>query len=167
MGCGKTTLCRALNRINGIEVADLDELIEREAQCSIRSFWQQHGEARFRQLEESVLRRVAESGKDMVVACGGGTPCHGNNMAIMNRSGLTVWLQASQPVLLTRLLLAREQRPLIAAMDDATLSDYITGELKRREPHYSKAARRFNAERLEDERQIEQTATLFIKEFLS
>ncbi len=166
MGCGKTTLCRALNRITGIEVADLDELIEQEAQCSIRAFWQKHGEAKFRELEQATLSRIAESDKTMIVACGGGTPCFGENMELMNRSGRTVWLQATHPVLLSRLLAAREQRPLIAAMDDAELSRYIAHELERREPHYAKATHRFNTDRLEDERQIEQTAALFIKKFL-
>lgn len=165
MGSGKSTLCRALHHATGIDVADLDELIEQRAGCSIRQYWQANGETAFRELEEDTLRRVAQSDSDMIVACGGGTPCFGSNMEIMNNYGRTVWLKASHPVLLARLLLGRQQRPLIARMDDEELSRYITDELRRREPHYSKAQHSFNSERLENQEQIDASVAEFIKEF--
>ena len=165
MGSGKSTLGRALHQATGIEVTDLDDLIEERAGCSIRQYWKEHGEAAFRKLEEETLRMVAQSPRDMIVACGGGTPCFGQNMEIMNRYGRTVWLCASHAVLLSRLLQGREQRPLIAGMTDSELSRYIAAELSRREPHYAKALHRFDSGRLENLQQIRESVDLFIKEF--
>lgn len=166
MGCGKTTLSNALNHATGITVADLDELIESKVGCTIKEFWVKHGEAAFRELEESTLRQVALSQTDMIVACGGGTPCYGVNMEIMNSCGQTVWLTASHDVLLSRLKAGRHKRPLIAAMDDSTLSDYIISELHRRTPFYSKAHVTFDSSRLENKRDIELTARRFAGLFL-
>ncbi len=167
MGCGKTTLCRALHDATGIKVEDLDELIEERAGCSIRQFWAKHGEQQFRELEEETLRRIAQSPDEMVVACGGGTPCFGRNMEIMNKEGRTVWLNASHDVLLSRLIQAREQRPLIAAMNDEQLSRFITDELTRRTPYYSQAHHTFDSGNMETTEQIRQTTAQFIERFLT
>lgn len=166
MGCGKTTLCKALHQTTGIPVADLDELIEQRAGCSIREYWDRHGEPAFRELEKDTLRRVADTEGDLIVACGGGTPCFGDNMEIMNNNGRTIWLDASLDVLFSRLKMAREQRPLIASMDDEGLRLYISRETLRRHPFYSRAHHRFDSGHLENQQQINQSTEQFINLFL-
>lgn len=162
MGSGKTTLGQAVSRASGLPFVDLDQWIEEQQGCSIGDFWQRHGEDAFRRLERQALAKLAER-HDLIVACGGGTPCYFDNMALMQRRGITVWLDASRPRLLSRLREAQAQRPLIASIaSDDELDAYIADALTRRNPHYSRAAVRFPADRLDTVAQLEQSVAEFI-----
>ena len=84
MGCGKTTLGEVLARQMGLSFIDLDEYIERKQGATIVEIFDKMGEKRFRELETAALCDVTAM-SDVIVGCGGGTPCHGGNMALMNR----------------------------------------------------------------------------------
>lgn len=166
MGSGKTTLGRALDRLTDLQFIDLDELIEHNRQKSITRIFEEAGEEGFRSIERDTLADLC-SRTDIIVACGGGTPCFFDNMDRMNGAGITVYLDASHPTLLRRLKEAKSSRPLIAAMDDEALSRFISDSLRRRAIHYRRAAHTFSTDRLEDSEQIEHTAKEFIKRFIS
>ena len=85
MGCGKTTLGEVLARQMGLLFIDLDEYIERKQGATIVEIFDKMGEKRFRELETAALCDVAAM-SDVIVGCGGGTPCHGDNMALMNEA---------------------------------------------------------------------------------
>lgn len=164
MGCGKSTLGRSLAKRCDIEFIDLDDYIETKAGKKIRDIFADEGEAAFRELERSTLIEVAAR-ENVLVACGGGTPCFGDNMELMNSRGTTVLLQASHERLLERLKRGRHKRPLIASLTDEELDGFITKQLALRMPHYSKASTTFDSSRLEDEDQIEEKCEAFIKLF--
>lgn len=164
MGCGKTTLGRALERMAGIEFVDLDQWIERDAGMSVSDIFATEGEESFRTRESLALRTVARPG--VVVACGGGTPCRPGNMEFMNACGTTVLLEAPLEVLARRLAAGRSTRPLIAKLTDSELPAFIESRLSERMGRYSLAAHRFDSSRLEDADQIESTANKFIATFL-
>ena len=98
MGAGKTTLGRALSGSNAfpgaarLDYVDLDELIERHEGLSVREIFRTRGEAAFRSLESRMLREAA-CRNDVIIGCGGGTPCHSGNMEWMNAHGVTVLLR--------------------------------------------------------------------------
>ena len=119
MGCGKTTLGEVLARLMGLRFIDLDEFIEARQGMTIPQIFDQMGEARFRELETEALSEVAVT-QDVIVGCGGGTPCHGGNMALMNQAGTTVWLTTSPERITARLLLPEEKckRPKILHLPD-------------------------------------------------
>lgn len=166
MGCGKTTLGRAVAHATSMRFIDLDEYIELNERMTVREIFDRHGEAYFRNLERETLREVA-SMQDVIIATGGGTPCQPGLMDIMNSHGLTVYLQTSPDVLYRRLLQARDTRPLIASLDDDSLKKFIYTALAARMPHYSRATATFDSGRLEDAQQISDSAMLFIDRFLS
>ena len=95
MGSGKTTLGRAVAARTGIRFIDLDDYIEEREGCSIREIFASRGEDAFRAIERDALQEVSRMA-DTLVACGGGTPCFGDNMDLLNRCGLTVYLDAPQ-----------------------------------------------------------------------
>lgn len=162
MGSGKTTLGQAVSIATGLPFIDLDQWIEEQQGCSIGDFWQRHGEDAFRRLEREALELLSQR-CDVIVACGGGTPCFFDNMDLMQSRGVTVWLDASRPRLLSRLREAQQQRPLIAAISsDSELDAYIASGLEHRHPHYSRAAVRFPADRLDTVAQLEQSVAEFI-----
>jgi shikimate kinase len=95
MGCGKSTVGRALAEELGWKFFDLDEEIERREKISIAEIFDQRGEAAFRQIESAALReRVhqARMGRPQVVALGGGAFLSRENFEMVANNGVTVWL---------------------------------------------------------------------------
>ena len=164
MGCGKSTLGRALAATTSLEFIDLDNYIESRYHASIAELFAQRGEEGFRQLEASMLAEVCGF-ENVVIACGGGTPCFYDNMERMNAGGVTVWLTTPLNRLYERLQRNRAKRPILADKSDEELMAFIQEALRAREPYYSKAQARFCATLLEDKSQISITAEQFARQF--
>ncbi|MDE6090305.1 MAG: shikimate kinase [Duncaniella sp.] len=164
MGSGKSTLGKALAQRCDISFIDLDDYIEERAGKKIREIFAEDGEAAFRDLERRMLLEISDM-DNVLVACGGGTPCFGDNMALMNSRGITVLLQTSHERLFERLKRGRHKRPLIASLTDEELDGFITEQLARRMVHYGKSAEVFDSTLLEDENQVETKCEAFIDRF--
>lgn len=162
MGSGKTTLGRAVSARTGVRFIDLDDYIEQREGCTIREIFATRGEAAFRDIERQALAEVCAM-TDTLVACGGGTPCFGDNMEVMNSRGLTVYLDAPHSSLLSRLKEGRAARPLIASLSDDELGEFITTQLERRLPYYTRATLSFDSSRLEDPDQVNESVDRFLK----
>lgn len=156
MGCGKTTLGRALGSAMNLEFIDLDFYITQRFRKSVNEIFAEKGEAEFRRIEREMLREVGEF-SDVIVACGGGTPCHFDNMDYMNSRGLTLWLQASRERLIERLVLGAHKRPLIAGKSREEIGAHLDKTLAARTPDYSKAKMTVDSSRLETRSQISET----------
>jgi shikimate kinase len=85
-----------------------------------------------------MLHEVAEF-EDVIISCGGGTPCFFDNMEYMNGQAQVVWLKATPEVLHKHLLMGRGDRPLLKGKTPDELITYITEQLAYREQFYSKA----------------------------
>lgn len=166
MGCGKTTLGRTVAAITRKQFIDLDQYIEGRFHASVSQLFADRGEDGFRDIERRMLHEVAEF-EDVIVACGGGTPCFFDNMDYMNSRGLTVHMTASPDCLHSRLMRGRAKRPLIAGKSDEELRAFITEALDKRMPFYSKAAETFESDRLENRSEIGTTASQFINRFIT
>lgn len=162
MGSGKSTFGRALARAAGLQFIDLDNYIELRFHANVRDLFAKRGEEGFRDIEHRMLQEVSDF-EDVIVACGGGTPCFFNNIDLMNSRGTTVMLHASIDTLLRRLKLGRHRRPLIAAMSDDELESFIGSALEQRMPHYSQAAETFSGDRLDSAAEIAETIADFAK----
>lgn len=149
MCCGKTTLGRALAELLEMDFYDLDDMVEERAEMRIAEIFERLGEDKFRQLEREMLHEI--SGSPAVVACGGGTPCHSDNMAWMNRVGVTVWLTTTPQVIAARLTLPEHKlhRPAIAPLADDEILPFVIQGLTRRTPYYSLAQFHFDATAIE------------------
>ena len=154
MGSGKTTLGRAYRTATGLQFVDWDWYIEERRHKSISDLFAERGEEGFRLLEQRMLHEAGEF-EDVLIACGGGTPCFFDNMDYMNHTGETVFLDVSPEVLFRRLKIAKAKRPLLANKTDEELMQVITSALEKRLPYYTKAKWRFNAEELESYAQID------------
>ena len=156
MGAGKTTLGKALARELQTPFIDLDWYIEKRFHKTIRELFDERGEAAFRTLEQRMLHEVGEF-EDVVISTGGGTPCFFDNMAYMNRQGQTVFLDANPHVLFKRLQRGTRQRPVLKGKTDGELQALIEETLAKRIPFYSQAAHRFDAGRLENLHEINES----------
>lgn len=162
MGCGKSTMGRALSRTTGMKFIDLDNYIEGRYHQTVKEIFAQKGEEGFRAVERKMLHEVSDF-EDVIIACGGGTPCFYDNIEHMNSHGTTVWLNTSIEKLHTRLMRGRHKRPLIADKNDEELLQFIITALESRKPHYSKAQMMFSSDLLDTQSQIDDT----VKEFMA
>lgn len=138
MGAGKTTIGRVLARELGVDFYDLDWYIEDRFHKKIPDIFAEHGEEGFRDIERKMLHEVAEF-ENVIVSCGGGTPCFFDNMDYMNAQGETVFLNAEPHVLKEHLLMGKSQRPLIQGKNPEELEAYINESLTARLSFYQKA----------------------------
>lgn len=144
MGSGKSTTGRLLAKKLGMSFVDLDDLIEKSEEITIEGFFEEQGEEKFRELEHRRLKHVIEN-KNTVIALGGGTPCYHNNMELIKKSGISVYLQMPASALMNRLMNARVVRPLIKNKTEKDLLTYIEGSLLYREKFYLQADKTVNA----------------------
>ena len=94
MGSGKTTLGKAYSQACGLEFIDLDWYVEGRMHKTINELFAEKGEQGFREIERAMLHEVGEF-ENVVIACGGGTPCFFDNMPYMNSVGTTVFLDVN------------------------------------------------------------------------
>ena len=138
MGAGKTTVGRQLAMTLGLQFYDLDWYIEMRYHKKVSEIFAEEGEEYFRELERRMLHEVAEF-EDVVISCGGGTPCFYDNMAYMNQQAETVYLKLTPEVLCMHLKMGRTVRPLILGKTEEELQQYIRESLVVREPFYTQA----------------------------
>ena len=110
MGAGKTTLGKALSKELSIPFYDLDWYIETRMHKTVPQIFEERGEEGFRKIENAMLHEVAEF-ENVVISCGGGTPCFYDNMEYINQQGDSVYLKATPEVLLRHLKMGKTERP--------------------------------------------------------
>lgn len=149
MGAGKTTVGKALAKDMGLMFYDLDWYIETRMHKTVAQIFEERGEEGFRVIEKNMLHEVAEF-ENVIISCGGGTPCFFDNMEYMNQQGDTVYLQASPEVLAAHLKMGKGVRPLIAGKTEEELHQFIRESLDKREPFYSQAKHIVNVDLMDD-----------------
>jgi shikimate kinase len=138
MGAGKTTVGKALAGQLNRQFYDLDWYIESRMRKTVKQLFDEQGEAGFRQIEYNMLHEVAEF-DNVILSCGGGTPCFFDNMDYLNQQGETVYLKATPEVLYGHLKMGKTVRPLLLNKTPEEVQVFIKQQLAEREPFYLKA----------------------------
>lgn len=138
MGVGKTTIGKLLSKELDVEFIDLDKYIENRYRKTIKEIFFEKGEDKFRIIECEMLREVSTF-QNVLISTGGGTPCFFDNMEVMNRQGITVYVKASVEQLVSRLVASKNVRPIIHNKSPKELKQFVTEHLAQRENYYSKA----------------------------
>lgn len=162
MASGKTTFGKALARELSYEFIDLDFYIEQRFHKSVRQIFADNGEEGFRNIEKEMLHEVGEF-NDVVISCGGGTPCFFDNIDFMRGKGLTVMLNTPPERIIERLVANNSKRPLMAGKSNEEIRIAVNEGLANRLPYYSKAEVSFCGSRLEDKSQIANTVREFLE----
>ena len=161
MACGKTTFGRALAAPwTGNSSTSISTSSSGSGSVSA-TFFSRKGRMNSAGWKRPCSARRVEF-SNVVVACGGGTPCHASNMDYMLGRGLTVWLQASEERTVARLTANNARRPLMAGKARTRSAPQCAEGLAARLPHYERAHIIFSGEELEDRRQISRTVSAFL-----
>ena len=131
---GKTTLGKQLAMGLNLEFIDLDDFIEQQEGKTIPEVFLEAGEEEFRRRERKALRRVILK-DDILVSTGGGVPCHLDNMTLMEKHGIIIYLKADDETLVSRLKAAAIDRPIVKGKSEEELRTYLV-ELRNRCEHY-------------------------------
>ena len=153
MGAGKTTVGRELAKELGLMFYDLDWYITSRMRRTVAQLFEEHGEDGFRQIERNMLHEVAEF-ENIVLSCGGGTPCFFDNMDYMNQKGETVYLKATPEVLYAHLKMGKGVRQLLLNKTPEQVETFVKTQLKEREPFYTKAKHTFDVSLLDNNEKI-------------
>lgn len=114
-GSGKSTVGKQLARQLGRPFADSDHEVERRIGMPIKSYFERHGEAAFRDLEEEVVAGLCQR-QGLILATGGGAVLRPANRRALADAGPVVYLR-STPEELFRRLRHDSQRPLLQVAD--------------------------------------------------
>ena len=107
MGSGKSTIARGLDP----DFVDMDALLEDRLGMPIARFFEEKGEAAFRQIEEEVLADLLKT--DQVVSTGGGVVISQKNRDLLKQNPENIYLKADFETLYQRISDDKDnQRPL-------------------------------------------------------
>ena len=118
------------------DLAELDDRIELDDSTELEETSELDDIA---ELDETNELDVSAEFEDVVVSCGGGTPCFFDNMDYLNQQAQVVWLRCEPEVLKEHLLMGKGDRPLLKGKTPDELSAFIREQLEWREPYYRKA----------------------------
>jgi shikimate kinase len=135
MGCGKSTVGRALAPLLGMKFVDMDKYIETEAGLSVSSIFKDHGEAYFRVLEAQATKSLSLKG-GFVMATGGGAVLSRENVEVFKSCGIIVLIDVPLEIITARLE-GDIARPLLSG---PSKTDEIRSLYIKRMPIYSSAA---------------------------
>ena len=107
MGAGKSTIARELDP----DFVDMDALLEDRLRMPIALFFEEKGEAAFRQVESEILADLLKT--DQVVSTGGGVVVSPRNRALLKQNLDNIYLKADFETLYQRISADEDnQRPL-------------------------------------------------------
>lgn len=142
MGSGKSTVGKILADKLSYKFIDLDDFIEVKEGKTIAKIFESSGEIYFRKAETKYLSQILNDDDNIVLSLGGGTPCYGNNMSIINdcEKVVSVYLKTSITAILSRIRNEKDKRPLVSHLkDEDELTEFIGKHLFERAPFYSEA----------------------------
>jgi shikimate kinase len=142
-GSGKSTWGKKLAKALQYNFVDLDKLIELNEQLSIEDIFRQKGEEYFRDLEHKYLLKTIVM-NNVVISCGGGTPCYNDNMNLINENGISLYLNVKIGLLVDRILNAKRQRPMFLGLEKDNIEKKIEELLRIRTPFFEQAHYTFN-----------------------
>ncbi|MDR0363742.1 MAG: shikimate kinase [Bacteroidales bacterium] len=138
MGSGKSSIGKKLAKLLQYDFIDTDKHIELSAGKSITNIFSQEGELFFREQERELLRKLNEQ-ENIVVSTGGGMPCYKDNVVIMNKMGVTIYLKSTPKLLANRLIKRQNERPILRSVSQKDLDKFIATLLPEREKYYEQA----------------------------
>lgn len=137
MGCGKTSVGKALATGTKAQLVDTDEAIVNAEEKSINQIFAESGEKGFREIETTILRGIGNlSGNGLIISTGGGIVTTPENIPLLKKAGTVVWLRV-KPETVIRRLAGDTTRPLLAGDNP---EEKVRDLMEKRKDMYAQAA---------------------------
>lgn len=115
-GAGKSTVGKVLARRLGLPFVDSDHVLEQRLGCPIRTYFEQQGEERFRDVEQQVIADLSATAATGVLATGGGAVLREANRRQLHANAYVIYLRSSPDQVFQRVRHDRK-RPLLQVDD--------------------------------------------------
>ncbi len=141
MASGKSSIGKKLAKMLDVPFVDLDDLISEKEKLNIQDIFKIKGEIYFRKKEIECLNDILLQKDNFILAVGGGTPCYGSNMNIINNNSRSIYLKSSIESIYNKLSSKKNKhkRPLISEINNKELKEFIAKHLFERSPFYEQA----------------------------
>ena len=138
MGAGKSSVGRCLQRQTSLPLLDIDEIVASKFGMSIPEIFVKHGEDKFRKAEAEALRSL-RTPEQAIIVTGGGIVMGEENIELLKRLGVVVWLDGDEKTLFERASRSGN-RPLLQSENPRKAFAQI---LRARRPLYANIAHLF------------------------
>ena len=139
-GTGKSVVGRKVAVLVGLDFVDTDILLMEQLGCAISTYVQKFGWRGFRDQERQLLRVLAASAPDRVIATGGGAILHEQEWRTLRKKSLVVWLQADATTLAGRLAADHGSAATRPPLTSQGQEDEISSLLATRNPLYQRGS---------------------------
>lgn len=99
---GKTTIGKKLAKRLFRPFVDTDVQVEHHIQATVANFVHTRGWEAFRKQESEVIRQLSRI-NSQVISTGGGLILDSDNRKILRQTGIVIWLDASEAVIISRM----------------------------------------------------------------
>ena len=160
MGAGKSKLGYIVSKSLDINFYDIDDLIEKELNTSIKELFKSHGEAYFRRVEEAkieiVINNAISKNEKAIVSIGGGAFDSQHSRELLLKNTKVIWLNVPTDILIKRIG-DGSKRPMIKGNIEKSITEILSKRVK----YYSLSHHQLNAYNL-TQKQITEKMIQFI-----
>ena len=147
MGTGKSKFGRQIANILKFNFYDIDYMIEKELQITIKQIFQKHGEVFFRKIEKKTIRdlilKINKNKEKVIISLGGGGFDNKEIRDLLLKNTNVIWLNTPVDILVQRVG-DGSKRPMIKGKT----RDSIVQLLKKRTKYYSLCHNQINTDKL-------------------
>jgi shikimate kinase len=160
MGAGKSKLGYIVSKSLNVNFYDIDDLIEKDLNTSIKELFKSHGEAYFRRVEEAkikiVINNAISKNEKAIVSIGGGAFDNQHSRELLLKNTKVIWLNVPTDILIKRIG-DGSKRPMIKGNVEKSITEILSKRVK----YYSLSHHQLNAYNL-TQKQITKKMIQFI-----
>ena len=160
MGAGKSKLGYIVSKSLNVNFYDIDDLIEKDLNTSIKKLFKSHGEAYFRRVEEAkikiVINNAISRNEKAIISIGGGAFDNQHSRELLLKNTKVIWLNVPTDILIKRIG-DGSRRPMIKGNVEKSITEILSKRVK----YYSLSHHQLNAYNL-TEKQITKKMIQFI-----
>ena len=160
MGAGKSKLGYIVSKSLNVNFYDIDDLIEKELNTSIKELFKSHGEAYFRSVEEAkieiVIKNAVSKNEKAIISIGGGAFDNQYSRELLLKNTKVIWLNVPTDILIKRIG-DGSKRPMIKGNVEKSITEILSKRVK----YYSLSHHQLNAYNL-TQKQITEKMIQFI-----
>jgi shikimate kinase len=160
MGAGKSKLGYIVSKSLNVNFYDIDDLIEKEFNTSIKELFKSHGEAYFRRVEEAkieiVIKNAVSKNEKAIISIGGGAFDNQYSRELLLKNTKVIWLNVPTDILIKRIG-DGSKRPMIKGNIEKSITEILSKRVK----YYSLSHHQLNAYNL-TQKQITEKMIQFI-----